>query len=79
MKNNSEEIFRILENIASGFQKNSREYKAIEKAAWALHYIEKLKCDNEFKKFIKNMKKPLNDKEIKHLKSMGLNPDRYKP
>ena len=77
-KNDFEEIFTILKNIASGFQKNSKEYKALEKAAWGLHYIKQLKNKNEFEKFIKNMKKPLNNKEIKHLQSMGLNPDKYK-
>ena len=77
-KSNSEKIFKILEKIASGFEKKSKEYIALEKSAWALHYIKQLKLDNEFKKFIKNMKKPLNNKQIKHLRSMGIDPDKYK-
>jgi hypothetical protein len=71
-KNASIEIFDILEKIASQFDKESKEYQAIEKAAWALHFIWQEKIGKSFEEFIKNVNSPLTKEQRYHLHSMGI-------
>ena len=76
--NESDEIFNILEKIASEFKKDSKEYLAIKKAASGLHYIKQLEVENKFQEYSKTMDKPLNKAQIKHLRSMGIDPKELK-
>ncbi|MBN1904714.1 MAG: hypothetical protein JW927_06420 [Deltaproteobacteria bacterium] len=74
-KNDSIEIFEILDMIASQFAKESKEYQAIEKAAWALHFIRQEEVTDRFEEFINNINSPLTKEQINHLHSMGIHSD----
>ncbi|NLD39349.1 MAG: hypothetical protein GX654_21035 [Desulfatiglans sp.] len=71
-KNDSIEIFEILEKIASQFNKESKEYQAIEKASWALHFIRQEEVAARFEKFINDVNRPLTKEQINHMHSMGI-------
>jgi hypothetical protein len=74
-KNDSNEIFETLEKIAAQFDKKSKEYQAIEKAAWALHFIWQEEVAARFEKFIDDVNSPLTKEQINHLHSMGIHSD----
>lgn len=71
-KNDLIETLEILEKIASKFDKESKEYQAIEKAAWALHFIRQEEVIDRFEEFVNNMNSPLTKEQINHLRSMGI-------
>lgn len=80
MKNEDQfnEVFETLKKIADSFEKDSKEYQAIERAAFGLHYINQLRVEDNFLKFVNEMDQPLSEDQISHLQSMGLNPGKYR-
>ncbi len=80
MKNEDKfkEVLETLKRIADSFEKDSKEYQAIERATFGLHYINQLKVEDNFLKFVNEIDQPLSEDQISHLQSMGLNLGKYK-
>lgn len=58
-----EESLEVIEIIASGFSKDSKEYEAIEQAAKALHYLFHADIEHRFTIFLKEFDSELTSEQ----------------
>lgn len=69
----TQRICSILKTIAKPYPKKSKEYKAMEAAAWAFIFLEQHKIlKSSYHKFLKTIQKPLAPNEKKILKNAGV-------
>ncbi len=69
-----EESNKVLELIASGYAKQSAEYRAIELGAKALLFVFQREVLEEFKLFLKKCDSELTDVQKRRLRDFGLEP-----
>jgi hypothetical protein len=67
-----EETSKVLESIASKFSKRSKEYKALELAAKALHFAYQRESNKKFVAFVQNFDSDLTSEQRKKLRSLGI-------
>lgn len=61
-----------LKVIAGQYNEGSKEQKALEIAAYAILFTYRESTFNKFRQYLRDCKKPLSNKQIEHLKKMGL-------
>jgi hypothetical protein len=66
---------KLLERIASGYDKGSSEYVALKHASIALWYV-LAEGHEKFKKYIEQFEGDLTSEQRGHLLTMGIDPDR---
>ena len=64
-----------LEAIAKNYAPESDEYKALQLAGLAMHYVWDKQVREKFQQWIDSMDGGLSEKQKEHLRSMGINPD----
>jgi hypothetical protein len=64
---------KILHEVARKYKPDSKEYKAIEHAAFALHYA-LVEGYDEFAAFVRDSAKQLSVEQKAHLAELGLEP-----
>lgn len=65
-------ILKELEEIAGQYNEGSKEKKTLEIAAYAILFVYQESVLNKFRQYLTDCKKPLSNKQIEHLKKMGL-------
>ncbi len=61
-----------LKVIAGQYNEGSKEQKTLEIAAYAILFTYQESAFNKFRQYLRDCKKPLSNKQIEHLKRMGL-------
>lgn len=70
---NVNEAIDALHRMSLNYDENSPERKAVELAAFALHFTNSERVRASFRSFIE--RRPLSDNERNHLKFMNIDPD----
>jgi hypothetical protein len=72
---NIEKHCEALRVIAEQYPDSSDEYRALELAAWALHFV---RCDQmreKFQKYVDNIERELTEEEKRELRAIGVEID----
>ena len=70
-----EDTSEILESIAGGFPKNSKEHRALTEVAWSYLYVNMAtEAKEAFTRFRADANRDLTEAQKQHLREMGIDP-----